>query len=86
MGRGGGGGGGGEVEVEVGGGGGEEGGVRRGGGRGVGRHKMVREVVLDLTDTSVLIICVLSCTQVESVLCTVLKRKMLPVTKDISKI
>ena len=53
MGRGGGGGGG-EVEVEVGGGGGEEGGVRRGGGRGVGRHKVVREVVLDLTDTPVL--------------------------------
>ena len=77
MGRGGGGGGG-EVEVEVGGGG--------GGGRGVGRHKVVREVVLDLTDTPVLIICVLSCTQVESVLCTVLKRKRLPVTKDISKI
>ena len=45
MGRGGGGGGG-EVEVEVGGGG--------GGGRGVGRHKVVREVVLDLTDTPVL--------------------------------
>ena len=63
MGRGGGGGeGGGEVEVEVGGGG--------GGGRGVGRHKVVREVVLDLTDTPVLIICVLSCKQVESVLCT----------------
>ena len=53
MGRGGGGGeGGGEVEVEVGGGG--------GGGRGVGRHKVVREVVLDLTDTPVLTICVLS--------------------------
>ena len=46
MGRGGGGGGELEVEVEVGGGG--------GGGRGVGRHKVVREVVLDLTDTPVL--------------------------------